>query len=243
MKNLNLILKDHNDQIMEAYENAKSISDFILDVEVILDDENYFDKDSTDFLNKLNSAKNLKSALDIINNEITTQSKKVEEIKNVVIDTTKLVDSKSSKFNLKLKNFKDNIANLQIVDNDTIIDITVFNTTEGYKLKYSLDGGNTSTSKMFDSISDVNEFLNDFKVKNPIIDEIGSDNCIIEFDNGDYVYVRYNEVEDSLEAGSPTNSTFLVECSIPYDWDLSLDDNLQNIYDECINIHPERIGE
>lgn len=66
---------------------------------------------------------------------------------------------------------------------------------------------------------------------------------IIEFPNGDYVYVGYDEKTDTLYAGSATNSGISRDVEMFYDKDLSLYENLESLYEMLITEKPERMEE
>lgn len=65
--------------------------------------------------------------------------------------------------------------------------------------------------------------------RNPL-DEIPSGKMrVIELDNGDYYYLNYEN--GKLQAGHTTNNGFYPEYEIEYDWDFSLDHNIESLYD------------
>lgn len=64
---------------------------------------------------------------------------------------------------------------------------------------------------------------------------------IMEFPNGDYFYV--NKTGNTLSLGSATNNGFISEYEIDYDDDLSLDMNLQNLYDYALESNPQLMNE
>ena len=65
--------------------------------------------------------------------------------------------------------------------------------------------------------------------RNPL-DEIPSSKMrVIELDNGDYYYLNYEN--GKLQAGHTTNTGFYPEYEIEYDWDFSLDHNIESLYD------------
>ena len=64
---------------------------------------------------------------------------------------------------------------------------------------------------------------------------------IMEFPNGDYFYV--NKTDNTLSLGSATNNGFIPEYEIDYDDDLSLDMNLQNLYDYALESNPHLMYE
>lgn len=55
---------------------------------------------------------------------------------------------------------------------------------------------------------------------------------VMEMENGEILYLRYNRDKDSLDAGSVTNAGMAVRYSFPYAYDRSLDENLQNAYEK-----------
>ena len=65
--------------------------------------------------------------------------------------------------------------------------------------------------------------------RNPL-DEIPSSKMrVIELDTGDYYYLNYEN--GKLQAGHTTNTGFYPEYEIEYDWDFSLDHNIESLYD------------
>lgn len=74
----------------------------------------------------------------------------------------------------------------------------------------------------------------DVDTENPLA-ELKSN--VIEFDSGDYVYLDYED--GKLIAGSATNNGIIPEFEIEYDWDSSLDTNIEAIYDMIVEEHPE----
>lgn len=77
----------------------------------------------------------------------------------------------------------------------------------------------------------------DVEEENPLKD-IRSN--IIEFPNGEYVYVEY--ADGKLYAGSATNRGIIHEYEMDYDKDYDVDRNLQNFFDKIIEENPE-LGE
>ena len=77
----------------------------------------------------------------------------------------------------------------------------------------------------------------DIEEENPLKD-IRSN--IIEFPNGEYVYVEY--ADGKLYAGSATNRGIIHEYEMDYDKDFDVDRNLQNFFDKIIEENPE-LGE
>lgn len=76
---------------------------------------------------------------------------------------------------------------------------------------------------------------------NPL-DELGSKiERMFEFDNGDYLYINYDEKTNILYAGHATNTGIMKEVEIEYDKDEPLYKNLEKLYDACINDDPERL--
>lgn len=64
---------------------------------------------------------------------------------------------------------------------------------------------------------------------------------IIEFPNGDYVYVEYKD--GKLIAGGATNTGIIPEYELAYDHDSSVDENLADLYDKILEQHPEYLDE
>ena len=64
---------------------------------------------------------------------------------------------------------------------------------------------------------------------------------VMEFPNGEYFYV--NKTGNTLSIGSATNNGFIPEYEIDYDEDLSLDMNLQNLYDYALESNPQLMDE
>ena len=77
----------------------------------------------------------------------------------------------------------------------------------------------------------------DVEEENPLKD-IRSN--IIEFPNGEYVYVEY--ADGKLYAGSATNRGIVHEYEMDYDKDFDVDRNLQDFFDKIIEENPE-LGE
>lgn len=70
--------------------------------------------------------------------------------------------------------------------------------------------------------------------KNPLE---GIRSNILDFPSGDYVYVGYED--GKLYAGNATNTGIFHTYEIDYDWDESVDTNLQNLYYYIIDKNPE----
>ena len=64
---------------------------------------------------------------------------------------------------------------------------------------------------------------------------------IIEFPNGDYLYVEYKD--GKLSAGGVTNTGMIPEYEMNYDNDISVDQNLNNFYDYIIEQTPDLMDE
>ena len=76
---------------------------------------------------------------------------------------------------------------------------------------------------------------------NPL-DELDSEvERMFEFDNGDYLYIDYDEKNNILYAGHATNTGIMREVEIEYDKEESLYTNLEKLYDACIDDDPERL--
>lgn len=52
---------------------------------------------------------------------------------------------------------------------------------------------------------------------------------VFEMPDGDVLYVGYNRESDTIDVGQTTNAGLAVRHSFPYDHDVSLDDNLQQV--------------
>lgn len=77
----------------------------------------------------------------------------------------------------------------------------------------------------------------DVEEENPLKDIRGN---IMEFPNGEYVYVEY--ADGKLYAGSATNTGIIHEHEMDYDKDFDVDKNLQDFFDKIIEENPE-LGE
>lgn len=77
----------------------------------------------------------------------------------------------------------------------------------------------------------------DVEEENPLKD-IRSN--IMEFPNGEYVYVEY--ADGKLYAGSATNTGIIHEYEMDYDKDFDVDKNLQDFFDKIVEENPE-LGE
>lgn len=64
---------------------------------------------------------------------------------------------------------------------------------------------------------------------------------VIDFGDNGYYYVNYDGY--TLQAGSATNNGFMVDYEIDYDHDKSIDANLNDLYDNIIEEHPEYVTE
>lgn len=73
------------------------------------------------------------------------------------------------------------------------------------------------------------------------LSDLGIKNNIIEFPSGDYVYVDFQN--GKLIAGGCTNNGIIPEYEIDFDEDLSVEANLENLYDEIISNNPEFLGD
>lgn len=63
------------------------------------------------------------------------------------------------------------------------------------------------------------------------------------FPNGDYVYIEMDNDNGKLYAGNATNNGLIKEYEIDYDYDDSLDGNLEHLYDMIIEERPELLDE
>lgn len=62
---------------------------------------------------------------------------------------------------------------------------------------------------------------------------------ILQFPNGAYMYVNYNEENNTVEAGGATNAGFVKKVSVDCDYGHDIDWHLQSLYDIVIEEHPE----
>lgn len=97
--------------------------------------------------------------------------------------------------------------------------------------------------KVQERIKDIVEFeepeieVEDEDLENPL-DELPLDKeRMFQFDNGEYLYIDY--ADGKLFAGSATNTGIFHDYEIDYDFDASLDDNLEKLYEVIIEAHPE----
>ena len=70
--------------------------------------------------------------------------------------------------------------------------------------------------------------------KNPL-DELESN--ILEFPSGDYLYLGFDN--GIIYAGAATNTGILRQYEFEYEFDISIDANVQDIYDYVLEKHPE----
>ena len=59
---------------------------------------------------------------------------------------------------------------------------------------------------------------------------------VIEMPNGDILHIAYNRETDALDVGSVCNAGLAVRHSFPYDYDKSLDDNLEEVSEKLNNM-------
>ena len=59
---------------------------------------------------------------------------------------------------------------------------------------------------------------------------------VIEMPNGDILHIAYNRETDALDMGSVCNAGLAVRHSFPYDYDKSLDDNLEDVSEKLNNM-------
>ncbi len=97
--------------------------------------------------------------------------------------------------------------------------------------------------KVQERIKDIVEFeepeieVEDEDLENPL-DELPLDKeRMFQFDNGEYLYIDY--ADGKLFAGSATNTGIFHDYEIDYDFDATLDDNLEKLYEVIIEAHPE----
>ena len=62
---------------------------------------------------------------------------------------------------------------------------------------------------------------------------------VMEFPNGEYFYLHYNEAQDRLEYGSCTNTGFCAEDGIDCDYAYDLNEHLQCLYEYMVKKKPE----
>lgn len=64
-------------------------------------------------------------------------------------------------------------------------------------------------------------------------------NCLGEFidneNNETVLYIEFNEEKQCINVGTICNTGLLIEFSVYYDNDLSIDENLQNVVEEVYN--------
>ena len=64
-------------------------------------------------------------------------------------------------------------------------------------------------------------------------------NCLGEFldneNNETVLYIEFDEAKQCINVGTICNTGLLIEFSVYYDNDLSIDENLQNVVDEVYN--------
>lgn len=78
---------------------------------------------------------------------------------------------------------------------------------------------------------------------NPL-DELGSEvERAFTFENGDRLYVDYDEKDNILFAGHATNAGVMKEVKIQYDKDDTLYENLERLHEACIEDDPSRLDE
>ena len=66
---------------------------------------------------------------------------------------------------------------------------------------------------------------------------------VFEFPNGEYFYVNVDKEKDTIYAGSAINNGIIREFEIDYDFDDTLDGNLNRLYDTIIEEKPELMDE
>ena len=59
---------------------------------------------------------------------------------------------------------------------------------------------------------------------------------VIEMPNGDILHIAYNRETDAIDVGSVCNAGLAVRHSFPYDYDKSLDDNLEEVSEKLNNM-------
>lgn len=84
------------------------------------------------------------------------------------------------------------------------------------------------------------EMIEDNDLENPL-DELPLDKeKMFQFDNGEYLYIDYEN--GKLFAGSASNKGVFHDYEINYDFDISLDANLEKLYEIIIEDHPEYLA-
>lgn len=94
--------------------------------------------------------------------------------------------------------------------------------------------------KHFDDDDEVEKETTEIKIDDEGVEEIEKvleKSNTFEFESGDYCYVGYKD--GKLFAGSATNSGIMHDVEIDYDKDLSVDENLERLYNAVIEKHPE----
>lgn len=84
------------------------------------------------------------------------------------------------------------------------------------------------SESLFESVDDTNPLAN-----------IRSN--VIEFPNGEYVHIEYKD--GKIVAGGATNTGIIPQYEIEYDHDISVDDNIQNLYDLITEKDPDKLEE
>lgn len=94
-----------------------------------------------------------------------------------------------------------------------------------------------------DDIKDLakDTFREDFSIKFDRWLNANNRDAIMEFDNADatFYYFRYNAEKDAIEFGDITNAGFKTEESIPVDYDLGVNANLEAAKEKMEELHPE----
>lgn len=119
-----------------------------------------------------------------------------------------------------------------------VIDLNIFwDLFENQNPRATIDNIISSVKPEFKKVVIDTVVTEDVEKENPLKD-IRSN--IMEFPNGEYVYVEY--ADGKLYAGSATNTGIIHEYEMDYDKDFDVDKNLQDFFDKIIEENPE-LGE
>lgn len=119
-----------------------------------------------------------------------------------------------------------------------VIDLNIFwDLFENQNPRFTIDNIISSVKPEFKKEVIDTVVTEDVEEENPLKDISGN---IMEFPNGEYVYVEY--ADGKLYAGSATNTGIIHEYEMDYDKDFDVDKNLQDFFDKIIEENPE-LGE
>lgn len=119
-----------------------------------------------------------------------------------------------------------------------VIDLNIFwDLFENQNPRFTIDNIISSVKPEFKKEVIDTVVTEDVEEENPLKDIRGN---IMEFPNGEYVYVEY--ADGKLYAGSATNTGIIHEYEMDYDKDFDVDKNLQDFFDKIIEENPE-LGE